>query len=411
MDGYVASTEEEASSRRAGPRKRRRVKLTRLEQTVILFADDGMKFRRPLPRRALDLAAAFGDGLGRLAVAIASLAARVVAAACKEERPDVELCHMLAHSTRTGSWMPTHYVDFYIEDVLWLDVPKPELSHADWVAGRQKFPSASYVFPDFDVYGPSARAARQGTGIVTSYAVHAEYTKRVPKWVRPCGISLEDVRGAPMISQDSVVSGPAALIDPKFVVKWIRATRHFRNLVDLKGKLEDVVDVVECRLLETYGDGQTQHIPSRWYLFLARPRFDFTMMLMNRRLAGKTHLSSSPVGYLYNVDGSPASGWEMLTIVQNVLHREASEWRQMPVVYLSFGCQGLRFKLFAFLWSLFLELGPQPMLFRWHLSQVLLFCTDRGIERNMADSFDCLGDLFCRHRLQGDHPAHTLFVS
>ena len=66
--------------------------------------------------------------------------------------------------------------------------------------------------------------------------------------------------------------------------------------------------------------------------------------------------------------------------------------RKLPVTYLGFGHMSLTHKVYSFLHVLFLECGPDIGLLRWRLSRIRGWCTDWGVEAQVANTPDLLPD-------------------
>jgi hypothetical protein len=118
-------------------------------------------------------------------------------------------------------------------------------------------------------------------------------------------------------------------------------------------------------------------------------------MLMARHRISDWMGSPLRVGFYYFADGSPASGFEALSIVESILRNDLLWYRRLPMVYLGVGHMGLKQKAFAFLWAIFLEIGPCVRSIRWKLMNVISFCTDKGTEKGLVELTDILPE-FCR---------------
>ena len=91
-------------------------------------------------------------------------------------------------------------------------------------------------------------------------------------------------------------------------------------------------------------------------------------------------------------DGSPACGFESFAVVMFIVFGNVNSFRRLPTCFLAVGHMGLLQKVFAFLWCIFLETGPDVLVFRWRLFQVKGMATDRGIEKDICDVADVLPD-------------------
>ena len=89
-------------------------------------------------------------------------------------------------------------------------------------------------------------------------------------------------------------------------------------------------------------------------------------------------------------DGSPASGFEAFICIEQMFSDGGFDSRILPVVYLGYGFQSLADKLFAFLWTVYLEIGPFPTLIRKRLHRIRGWTTDWGTESGICNTADVL---------------------
>jgi hypothetical protein len=101
-------------------------------------------------------------------------------------------------------------------------------------------------------------------------------------------------------------------------------------------------------------------------------------------------------------DGSPASGFEAFICIEQMFSNGCFDSRILPVVYLGYGFQSLADKLFAFLWTVFLEIGPFPELIRKRLLRIRGWTTDWGTESGICNTADVLPQFL--HAIGYQHP-------
>ena len=181
---------------------------------------------------------------------------------------------------------------------------------------------------------------------------------------------------------------------PLQIVKFIKSTAFLKRLDSANEQAVALLDAAFGELWKSL-EGDMNKPPSGSFLATCRPRFDQTMMLMARHCISDWMGSPLRVGFYYFADGSPASGFEALSIVESILRNDLLWYRRLPMVYLGVGHMGLKQKAFAFLWAIFLEIGPCFRSIRWKLMNVISFCTDKGTEKGLVELTDILPD-FCR---------------
>jgi hypothetical protein len=182
-------------------------------------------------------------------------------------------------------------------------------------------------------------------------------------------------------------------MQPRKIVKFIIASRHLRNLKRTEEAQVDMLDASFDDLWHDIGDQRTKP-PSSTFLRGARPRFDVAMMLMFRRHFETMMRSAIPFGLYLFADGSPASGFESLTVVESMLRQNSITYHRMPMIYLGIGHMGLKAKAFGLLWTFHLELGPSPDMMRFRCWCVRGFCTDKGVEMGLCDLCDTLPQFY-----------------
>ena len=90
-------------------------------------------------------------------------------------------------------------------------------------------------------------------------------------------------------------------------------------------------------------------------------------------------------------DGSPIAGSELQGMIfQYILVTGIVTTLVMPGVTLAFGCTNLAAKLYAFLWSRFLLVGPELNVLQFWLARVSSLTTDMGTEIGMGLVADVL---------------------
>ena len=92
-------------------------------------------------------------------------------------------------------------------------------------------------------------------------------------------------------------------------------------------------------------------------------------MLLSRHFWAQRCREECPLHVYVIMDGSPASGFEAFVAVEQVVMPDGTvHERRLPVLYLGFGHQDLKAKVYAWLWQTFLEVGPDAEVFRHKLS-------------------------------------------
>ena len=312
--------------------------------------------------------------------------------------PSLALVREVCSCRRTRSEL-THWIDYEVVTAVWFDPPlvesSPELPSIGEMAQGMR------ICGTFDVWGPLARSIKSGhVTFAACVPLHETETKRLTG--TPChrptfrvvrGL-LADVLSQPRPLRLGAAQPPALrqvqlfMPPPLRIVSFIISTRHLRNLSAAKEAQSDTI-------MAAFDDAEIASLsvspPSRRFLIKARARFDVVMMLMRRHAlqVRARDIRSSPQWY-YMADSSPASGFESFSIVENMVDGNESTYRMAPCTFLAVGQLGLKQKVFAFLWALWLEVGPSQALFRWKLSHIVGFTTDRGVEKGIADVCDVL---------------------
>ena len=91
-------------------------------------------------------------------------------------------------------------------------------------------------------------------------------------------------------------------------------------------------------------------------------------------------------------DGSPVTGTELQGQILEVIMKEPRVCKTivMPGTALEYGQYGLMSKIIAFLWSLFLLVGPWEYGLRFILNMIASVTTDMGTEHRFIDAPDVL---------------------
>ena len=114
--------------------------------------------------------------------------------------------------------------------------------------------------------------------------------------------------------------------------------------------------------------------------------------------------------FYYFADGSPASGFEAYIVVEQY-EGQLERWNRLcPMVFLGFGWTGLTAKVYALLWKIFLEIGPDVPALRWKLRHTRGFITDQGTEADLADCSDVLPDFLRWIGFNGEIPPPEDFL-
>ena len=103
-------------------------------------------------------------------------------------------------------------------------------------------------------------------------------------------------------------------------------------------------------------------------------------------------LTGTDVYFNIFADGSPSSGFEQFVCVENATTPEYWCSRLLLVSVLHYGAGNLTSKVFAILWKMYVETGPNVDLLRWRLWNTRIACSDQGTEGYIANALDCLND-------------------
>jgi hypothetical protein len=183
-------------------------------------------------------------------------------------------------------------------------------------------------------------------------------------------------------------------------IKFLKVVRFARNLksthlvdealhdaIDLKMESGFDADFAQCVV-----DVKTK-LPNVSSIAHGRQKLDAVGMLLQRRemqdlaLVRSTEVRSAHVF----TDGSPIQGSELQGMVfQFILMSGAVTTLVMPGVKLAYGCTSLAAKVFSFLWSLFLLVGPNMTVMAFWLGCVKSLTTDMGTEIGMGVVADVL---------------------
>ena len=316
----------------------------------------------------------------------------------------------------------THWLEYEVMSIQEFDEPRefgallPEAT--DWLNGHR-------CVGEFRCWGPVARAVLQKqTRWINSVPIHAGATQRLvgtpchrPKY-RDIRNLIECVRSHARPYQSGTRRnvqelegslGGDARLDPTASIDYLAATRHLRSL-DSAGLCQN--EFLTAALVGPAPvDAEVRTPPSRRLLIKNRPRFDVCMMLARRNFLVDLLRQPIPPKFYYMADASSACGYESFSVIENVVLLDSesasdlqSDWRQAPTVFLGIGMLSLKHKVFAFLWAIWLEVGPNQSRMRWKCNQICGLTTDRGIEIGICDSPDVLPDFLQAIGAAGEVP-------
>lgn len=201
-------------------------------------------------------------------------------------------------------------------------------------------------------FSATSHGLRSAFGGAPSLAAALEAAQKLPAQPGPTAGEIVPFASAPNRS----LIRPA--IEAHSMVGFVRGSRHLRAL----GACEDAsLDILKAEYPEKWQDiraSRTHRWPGRVSLQTARARFDMAIALSYRALSQAAASEKTPFDVYLFLDGSPTSGFEALAIVQQEAIGEDISERILPLTYLGFGHMAAVDKIFALLWVLFLECGP-----------------------------------------------------
>lgn len=165
----------------------------------------------------------------------------------------------------------------------------------------------------------------------------------------------------------------------------MRFTRHLHNQECVGDAADDGLDAA---LVGDTTQLERTRVPKKTSLMQGRMHLDATHMLLDRRFF-KDLLTNRPddlvAAFVYS-DGSPVSGTELQGMVMDMIMRDRSIiTRIMPGVALAYGAFGVMSKAFAFLWAIYLGIGPWEFGLTLFFTKVRGLTTDMGTELGLAD--------------------------
>ena len=168
-------------------------------------------------------------------------------------------------------------------------------------------------------------------------------------------------------------------------LRWMRFTRHLHNQECVGDAADDGLDAA---LVGDTTQLERTRVPRKTSLMQGRMHLDATHMLLDRRFF-KDLLTNRPddlvAAFVYS-DGSPVSGTELQGMVMDMIMRDRSIiTRIMPGVALAYGAFGVMSKAFAFLWAIYLGIGPWEFGLTLFFTKVRGLTTDMGTELGLAD--------------------------
>ena len=270
----------------------------------------------------------------------------------------------------------THWLDYQIVATDFLEHP---LRRGDVWRGSDCL-SGFRCLGEFVVWAPLARAISAGAmGHMLSIPVNDETTRRLVgapfhrprlRQLLPLFASV-DTQSRPLafdVAETEAAADPAAAKDlfmcPLRIIRFLISSRHLKNSGRTKEAQADCLEAAFDRPPEV----ETIDPPSQTFLVGQRPMLDILMMIMRRHwLRSRIRDVRRPIFWFYQADSSPASGFEALNVIENCIDGAACSHRLAPCTFLAVGQVGLRHKLFNFLWTLWLEVGPCQQIFRWKL--------------------------------------------
>ena len=385
----IGSDDNSSSSEAARPSRKRRRRAALKECAVAIVSDDGVPtFRLGDLRRAfIEEPSESGP---RLLVGVAVLSWRVVHRAAEGQACE-DLCKALALSRWRREPAHTHFVLYDIVRCAWCRNPFPAGDMNDRV--RNLMPGR-VVAGVLNVYGPLARAARAGVPEVRCL------------WAAPFHLECRRLEGAPVkrfptidVAKSAAPANPCIrptvlsvhyLKDPVQIAWFVASSSHLLSLSRAPAAQKDAV-------IAAFGPEEGRELnelamtpPGRHFLAKARLKFDMVAALMARHFFRKVMSQGLRCDFTYFFDGSPASGYESLSCIENAVIAGRISVRRLPVTFVGYGHANALCKAMNFLWCLFLETGPYPEILRWKLRCCRGLTTDRGTERFLCDLPDVL---------------------
>jgi len=175
-------------------------------------------------------------------------------------------------------------------------------------------------------------------------------------------------------------------------LQFLDASRHLRQLRRADQSAEAIMRASFPKLFQELA-AEMQRFPSHSFLRKQRILLDCACMLLQRHEWQSYRARGDSIDAHWFFDGSPSSGYEALVgVEQCVINGVVCKPRNFPIVYLGYGHQALRDKVFGMLHVLLLEVGPSVEALRYRLSKVTGMITDWGVESQLADVGDSLGE-------------------
>ena len=177
--------------------------------------------------------------------------------------------------------------------------------------------------------------------------------------------------------------------DAVHMLKWLRFSRHLHSTENTTEAIDDGIDAaVDDAELFHEVKARRNKVPEKTLLQRSRVRMDAAGMNMERRFF-RNLIENEPESivsiHLYS-DASPVSGSELQGMLVDLFYLSgAVTTHVLPGVALAYGAYGLYSKAFAFLWSLFLIMGPWQFGLQWFCDKIASITSDMGTEIGLLD--------------------------
>jgi hypothetical protein len=238
------------------------------------------------------------------------------------------------------------------------------------------------------------------------------------RWVRSLTPVVDDVQNLESIG-DCTLELPASApanpqsgrrfnqhqapqLDAVHLLKCMRFSRHLHSQELMGEAIDDAIEAIvdDNSLFEAVYQNKGV-VPHKSALRAGRLQLDATAMLLDRRYFKDliTNHWSDVISFHVYTDGSPVTGTELQALILEMFFRDNSMvLKVLPGVGMKTG-YGLACKVNAFLWSMYLIIGPWAEGLRLVLSMIKSITTDMGTELGFVDVPDFV-DAFLQ-RLRG----------
>jgi len=183
--------------------------------------------------------------------------------------------------------------------------------------------------------------------------------------------------------------------DAMKLLNGISICTKLRSITEFSNVLQDV-DIYNSNCAVDPPPRDASGDPTRADLLRAYSRSDIVGMLIERRVWAEEIANDDVASIHCQSDGSPVVGAELQGMVAEIVHRSPKSVRRLtlPGSTLHYGHMDATNKAIAFLWALWLVVGPSQEMVQAFLDRVHSFTTDFGVEIGIVRTPDVLSAFF-----------------